>query len=296
MTALNWIIAEAKKIRKQYPKKFETWREYVAQASAIYASKHAGKSPIGKRKKVAGYVKTLRSGNRTDVVYSRQVKEKSKKPTQGILFGTHKDTKSHNVNIRVVSGLNEDFFDVSVINDIDDLRKQYYRLAKKYHPDAGGTDEQMKRLNAEHERLLKKLLAGSKLTDEQKQNEIDLDEAIKAIIDAVIHIEGIEIEVIGKWLWIGSSTFQFTTPTYEALSKAGLRYIKKAGRPYMVYAGTQTKSRGKMTKADIEKKYGKTTVQKPQRGKLNGTEKINKSKLIAAITKAQKALNKRPVI
>lgn len=57
MSALKWITAEAKKIRKQYPKRFKTWREYVAQASAIYASKHKGKSPIGKKKKVSGVSK-----------------------------------------------------------------------------------------------------------------------------------------------------------------------------------------------------------------------------------------------
>lgn len=71
MNAIKWITTEAKKIRKQFPKRFSTWREYVAQASAIYSSKHGGKSPVGKKK----------------------------------ISGSHKDTKSHNVNIRVVSGI-----------------------------------------------------------------------------------------------------------------------------------------------------------------------------------------------
>ena len=59
MTALQWIVKEAKSIKKKYPKRFSKWTEYVAQASAIYASKHKGKSPVGKKKaakkrKVAG--------------------------------------------------------------------------------------------------------------------------------------------------------------------------------------------------------------------------------------------------
>ena len=74
MKALEWITKEAKKLRKEYPKRFATWREYVAQASAIYASKHKGKSPVGQKK--IGASKS----------------------------GYHKDTKSHNVNVRVVSG------------------------------------------------------------------------------------------------------------------------------------------------------------------------------------------------
>jgi len=48
MTALQVIIKEAKAIRKKSPK--IEWKKAVAQASAIYASKHKGKSPVGKKK------------------------------------------------------------------------------------------------------------------------------------------------------------------------------------------------------------------------------------------------------
>lgn len=91
MTALKWIVTEAKKLKKQHPKRFATWREYVAQASAIYASKHKGKIPVGKKhKKSVGAVKKVARKK----VASKKVASKS----------YHKDTKSHNVNIRVISG------------------------------------------------------------------------------------------------------------------------------------------------------------------------------------------------
>jgi hypothetical protein len=51
MTALQWIVKEAKRLKKQYPNRFLTWKEYVAQASTIYASKNKGKSPVGKKRK-----------------------------------------------------------------------------------------------------------------------------------------------------------------------------------------------------------------------------------------------------
>lgn len=61
MNALTWITKEAKKLRREYPRRFATWREYVAQASAIYAKKHKGKSPVGhKRRKVTGTKKKSR--------------------------------------------------------------------------------------------------------------------------------------------------------------------------------------------------------------------------------------------
>lgn len=43
MNQLTWIIKEAKRLRKKYPKRFKTWKEYVSQASAIYHSKHKRK-------------------------------------------------------------------------------------------------------------------------------------------------------------------------------------------------------------------------------------------------------------
>lgn len=213
----------------------------------------------------------------------------------------HKDTKSHNVNIKVVSGIDPNsFFDVSVIKDLDDLKKQYRQLALKYHPDRGGTNEQMQVINAEHERLRNLLLKGSTLTEEQKKNEVEIDNTFRVIIDEIIHIEGIEIELIGKWLWVGSNlnperNWQFETPTYNALKSAGLDYIKKAGRPYMVYKGVESKGRGKMTKAEIEAKYGKHKFETKGRKRINSPFKINATRLKNAVKRLTKALDKRPV-
>jgi len=117
MTALQQIIKEAQSIRRKSPKM--EWKKAVAQASAIYASKHKGKSPVGKKKvakkvikkkairktatkkAVGKYVKTVRKGKITDVIYKRKKIGAVKKSATTM----HKDTKSHNVNIRVMSGM-----------------------------------------------------------------------------------------------------------------------------------------------------------------------------------------------
>jgi hypothetical protein len=52
MTALQTIIKEAKSLKKSFPNRFAKWTDYVKQASAIYASKHKGVSPVGKKKAV----------------------------------------------------------------------------------------------------------------------------------------------------------------------------------------------------------------------------------------------------
>jgi len=86
--------------------------------------------------KVTGLDKVVKKGNKTTVQYTKKAKKKAipkKKVSQGVLFGvkkkaakksavksTHKDTKSHNVNIRVMSGLQNDIF--RSINNYEKLK------------------------------------------------------------------------------------------------------------------------------------------------------------------------------
>ena len=317
MTALQWIIKEAKSLKKKYPKRFTTWKEYVAQASAIYASKHKGKSPVGKKKKTVGKLsstykkklakKTYTSSKQTGPSKKKvDVTRKAKKPgkrisktgktyyeyrknrsDKGMFYGIHKDTKSHNVNIRVVSGL----FDTSVIKDLDGLKKQYLKLAKKYHPDAGGTTIQFQELQKEYEKLLNNLLKGSSLSDEQKKNEIVIDEAIREVINQLVNLESINIELIGKWLWISGNTY----PVRNTLKNAGLIFIKKDDKPYWVYKGVESAGRGKLTMDEIKNKYGVTKIDAPKIKRIGSLPKINKVKLKSALLKLKRALDKRPI-
>jgi hypothetical protein len=124
MTALQWIVKEAKSIKKQFPKRFAKWTDYVAQASAIYAKKHKGKSPVGKKKAVK---KKAAKKKVSGVKDSKEIKKvlakkglkmphgyktiKRKRKISGVKKKAaskstyHKDTASHNVKISVMSGI-----------------------------------------------------------------------------------------------------------------------------------------------------------------------------------------------
>ena len=86
MSAIKFIIAEAKKLKKQFPNRYKTWTEYVKQASAVYNSKkRTAKKHVGAIKKKAARK------------YAPKKKSAIKK--------YHKDTGSHNVKINVTSGV-----------------------------------------------------------------------------------------------------------------------------------------------------------------------------------------------
>jgi hypothetical protein len=90
MTALKWITTEAKKIRRKFPKRFSKWTDYVKQASAIYATKHGGRSPVGKKRKIGSVRKKSRK-----VAVSR-VKKLHRKEGKAIrALGSIATTKNH---------------------------------------------------------------------------------------------------------------------------------------------------------------------------------------------------------
>jgi len=145
MTALQQIIKEAKIIRKKYPNK--AWKDAVKQASAIYASKHKGKSPVGKKKKIGKYVATKKSGSKTTVIY-RNKKVSSKAPkksvTQKTLFGVKKPISESKV-LHEIDKVKHD------IKTLEKLQKEH--MMKKHKTSIGAT---IRKKHTEIKKLLKK--------------------------------------------------------------------------------------------------------------------------------------------
>jgi len=94
MTALQVIIKEAKAIRSKNPKM--EWKKAVAQASAIYASKHKGKSPVGKKHAVKKKAAKKKVVKKVGVIKKKATrksatkKAKKKISEQSILNRIHK--------------------------------------------------------------------------------------------------------------------------------------------------------------------------------------------------------------
>ena len=101
------------------------------------------------------------------------------------------------------------------ITSIEDLKKQYFALAKKYHSDInGGSDEAMKEINAEYSDLFKVYKDIHKSIKEDSAEETyTAKESTKEapadfinIIAALLNLDGAEVELCGRWVWIGGNT------------------------------------------------------------------------------------------
>ena len=112
------------------------------------------------------------------------------------------------------------------IKTAGELKKEYRKLARMYHPDLGGCAETMKKINAEFDKLIEKMKKGFVWSGETKREgaEVkDLSPEWREVLEKVVILEGLEIEICGKWIWIGGNT----KPVKEKLKEAGFRWAGK---------------------------------------------------------------------
>jgi len=146
------------------------------------------------------------------------------------------------------------------ISTLDDLKRRYHALCKELHPDVGGSDEAMKALNAEYAQLLKQL---NDCSPEAEASEL----LYRDKIAAVAHLEGLELEIIGTWLWVTGNTYAHR----ETLKSAGFSFapVKKV----WFYRASEYRTRTRSESHDMEdirSKYGATKIVKEQ-SSPNGT-------------------------
>lgn len=91
------------------------------------------------------------------------------------------------------------------IKTIQELKKEYKRLALINHPDRGGNEDIMKQINAEYDIVLEKL----KDTANEDVNEFEYAENFKSIINKLIQYNDLVIEICGSWLWVSGNTYPY---------------------------------------------------------------------------------------
>lgn len=96
------------------------------------------------------------------------------------------------------------------VKSIQELKKQYRDLIKKYHPDLNSNDTTkiMQEINAEYDLLFKQvknLFKDAKGNIYEKENTESINE-FKDIINKIITFKDCKIEIIGNWVWVSGNT------------------------------------------------------------------------------------------
>lgn len=144
---------------------------------------------------------------------------------------------------------------------LDELKKAYKAAAVKYHPDMGGDTATMQAINAEYTArfdVLKRSQNVQAEEDETGRTRATTESAgdFIRIIDHLLRMDGLEIELCGRWLWIGGNTKAHK----EELKACGCRWSssKKLWSWHFAEDGDRW-HRGSKSMSQIRSKYGSTT-------------------------------------
>ena len=139
------------------------------------------------------------------------------------------------------------------VQSVEELRKKYRELLKKYHPDnPNGSAELTKEIIMEYDRLFADL-SKNNATDKQTYND-DENEAFKAVINQILHVNA-DIEVIGSWLWVHGG-YEYK----ELLKSIGFKYAPKKKCWCWHYGEYKRYHKAEISLDDIRMKYGSQKV------------------------------------
>ncbi len=139
------------------------------------------------------------------------------------------------------------------VTTVEELRKEYRRLLKLYHPDnENGSVEVTQEINAEYD-LVFSILGEKEHADGQSYTQEE-NEQFKAIMKAIIGYN-ITIEIIGSWIWC-FDCYQYK----DQLKTLGFTWCSK--KKAWVWHNGQYRRHHKreIPLNDIRTKYGSQTV------------------------------------
>lgn len=111
---------------------------------------------------------------------------------------------------------------------MDALKKAFHILAQSAHPDHGGNTATMQAINEEYKARFEVLKRGqneraAQDTSGYTQATTETAEEFVEIIEKLLRMDGITVELCGRWLWIGGNTKEHK----DALKAAGCRWCSK---------------------------------------------------------------------
>jgi len=157
------------------------------------------------------------------------------------------------------------------VNTLEELRRQYKELLKKFHPDnANGSTKATQEINAEYDRLFKVLKdrheksANSKDKDGNVKTDFNNmkydfteDQKLREVLQQIITFEGINIEIAGCWIWVDGNTYGYK----DALKNIGFKWAREKKKWYFHTEAFRKRSHKKLSMEDIRNYYGSTEVE-----------------------------------
>ena len=157
------------------------------------------------------------------------------------------------------------------LNNIEDIKAKYKELCRKYHPDFSGADtlETMKSINNEYDDVFKIYKNIHKSVNAGTENETytasedttETPEQFRDIIESLIHCEGLEIDLVGSWIWLQGNTY----PYKDIIKSLGFKWANQKKSWYWHSVDQTSHNKKKMTLEEIKERHGCQTIKTQKR-------------------------------
>ncbi len=131
------------------------------------------------------------------------------------------------------------------------VKTAWRKACKQYHPDKGGSLEQMQLVNLAYD-TLKTNDFWTSSDIRRTKNDTPLTESLQKKLDNIRHIPGINIELCGTWIWITGET----RSAKGFLKVNGFKFSSKKSAWYYHNDKTRSKGRGKFSLDEIRVYHG----------------------------------------
>lgn len=142
---------------------------------------------------------------------------------------------------------------------IEDIKRTFKELAKKLHPDNGGDAEEFKEMMSQYTEAFNNLknIHSSVNGGTYEKATAETAEQFADIINKVIFMDGVNVEIIGSWVWLSGNTYIYK----DQIKVAGFFYSKSKKSWY--YNGEEKKShrRGHYSMKQLRSKWGSVEVE-----------------------------------
>lgn len=141
------------------------------------------------------------------------------------------------------------------LTTLEELKKEYKKLAFANHPDRGGNTETMQEINSEYDKVFK-LIQDGKIKEDKKVDFEETPEQFRDIISKIINLIDVDIEICGNWIWLSGNTRIYK----EELKSYGFMWASKKCMWYWRSEEYAVKSRKNITMDKIREKYGSEKI------------------------------------
>lgn len=150
---------------------------------------------------------------------------------------------------------------------LEELRKQYKELLKRFHPDnPGGSTAACQEINSEYSRLFEHLKNRRESGNgaEKANFDINLDRALREMLLKVVNLDGLQIEICGSWIWLSGNTY----PRKSTLKALGFSWASNK-KMWCWHDVEYVKRTHKAVSMDfIREKYGSMEVETKAQARL----------------------------